>query len=466
MTTINPFLQGNFGPLREEMTLDHLTVIGSLPYELNGLYLRNGPNPQFAPIGRYHWFDGDGMIHAVQLRDGHAIYRNRYVQTQALAIEQKHGHAEWTGLTDKPWRNWFNRVRYGLRGKNPANTSLVWHADKLMALWEYGQPYRIEPSTLETIGPHDFKGQLVSNFTAHPKVDPNTGEMLFFGYNLFSQPYLRYGIVSDTGALAHTAAIPLPKPTIIHDFAITRHYTIFMDLPLIFDLRRAIKRQVPLQFDPHQPARFGVMPRYGGAEDIRWFDVQPCYVYHTLNAYELNGEIVVTGCRLTDTDMLQAPIREQSHLHRWRLNLMSDQVHEAPLCDRVTEMPRINEAFMGSPHRYGYTVEYALSNQALTFTSVLKHDLVTGNCRQHAFGRNRFGGEAVFAARPNAKAEDDGWLLTYVYDAEREASELLILDAQNIDGEPAARVLLPKRIPYGFHGLWVSEEESSAVRNN
>ena len=226
--SLNPYLADNFAPVQTESTADQLSVLGEIPLELNGMFVRNEPNPQFPPVGTYHWFDGDGMLHGVRIQDGKASYRNRYIRTQGFEQERRAGRALFGGLL-QPLQGGF---------KNVANTAIVWHRERLLALWEGGEPHAIAVPSLETLGSHTFGGKLTSPVTAHPKIDPVTKEMMFFGYSLAQPPHVKYSIVSSDGKLLRTVPIELPVGVMMHDFAITEHYTIFMDLPLTFRRER------------------------------------------------------------------------------------------------------------------------------------------------------------------------------------------------------------------------------------
>lgn len=458
---VNPFLDGNFAPVREEIATDALKVIGELPPDLSGMFVRNGPNPQWTPIGRYHWFDGDGMLHAVRISNGKATYCNRYVRTRGFQIEQQTGKAIWSGLLEPPQMD----NPHG-PGKNTANTALVWHAGQMLALWEGGAPHAIKLPELDTIGEYTYNGKLVSAFTAHPKVDPVTGEMMFFGYS-FRPPYLQYSVVSSQGNLLQTVPIDLPMGVMMHDFAITEHYTIFMDLPMTLSPERMKRGEPGLMFERDRPSRFGILPRHGNNSNIRWFESPACYVFHTLNAYEEGDEVVLIACRMNSTNVLvpdekhSDPEADIPRLHQWRFNLNAGTVREEMLDDVASEFPRVNENLLGRKTQYGYTAKSAKTVVAL-LDGLIKYDFSNGKSQTHKFGSRRYGGEAVFVPRPNTTAEDDGWLLTYVYDTTKETSELVIVNAQDMTTEPVARVLIPQRVPYGFHGAWVSEEQLSA----
>lgn len=466
MTTVavNPYLDGNFAPVQEEITASNLVVLGELPDDLTGMFVRNGPNPQFSPRGRYHWFDGDGMLHGVHISHGLAQYRNRYVRTRGYQIEHELGHAIWTGLLEPPRMD----NPYG-PSKNTANTALVWHDGHLLALWEGGEPHQVKVPSLETVGPYTYSGQLVSAFTAHPKVDAVTGEMMFFGYSPAKPPYLHYSVVSGSGKISQTVPIDLPVGVIMHDFAITEHYTVFMDLPLTFRSERMNRGEPALLFESELPSRFGILPRHGDNNSIRWFETPACYVFHTLNAYEIGDEVILIACRMNGTTMVNSSTNRSKHennipkLHRWRFNLKTGAVVEEPLDDIASEFPRVNEQHLGRPTRYGYTARIAPDSMPL-FDGLIKYDLLTGSSQTHNFGSGRYGGEGVFVPKPGATEEDEGWLLTFVYDTKEETSELVVVNAQDMTAEPVARIIILTRVPYGFHGTWIAQAQMSSAQ--
>ncbi|MBD6617418.1 hypothetical protein FNW02_16675 [Komarekiella sp. 'clone 1'] len=461
------YLTDNFAPVKQEITADNLTVIGELPQELNGIFLRNGPNPQFEPIGLHHWLDGDGMLHAVNISNGKASYRNRYIRTEGFEIEQKQGKAIWPGLLNLPRFD----APYGLMMKNTANTSTIWHAGKLLALWEAGAPYEIRLPDLETVGVHTFDGKLASTFTAHPKVDAQTGEMIVIGFAPIAPPYLEYSVVSAEGKMLRTVPIDIPAPVMMHDFAITEHYTLFLDMPLVFSPMRIMQDQLPIKFEKQNPSRIGIVHRHGDNRTIRWFNISTCMLYHVANAWEEGNEVVLIATRAPDTylfipqkDNGEGGDTEFEHfrLYLYRINLATGVVKEQLLNsnDTATEFPRINDDLTGRKTRYVYASRQATyMRPRLLLDGLLKYDLETGSTQVHEFGRGRFGGDSVFAPRPGATSEDDGWLLTMVWDALAKKSELLVVDARNITAPPVARIIMPQRVPYGFHGNWVSEAQ-------
>lgn len=451
----SPFLQGNYGPVREEVAADRLEVVGRLPAALDGLFVRNGPNPQFPPRGAYHWFDGDGMLHGVRVQGGQASYRNRYVRTDGWREERAAGKALYNGLLGLPDLKKAALSQDGY--KNSANTALVWYDGRLLALWEGGAPHAVRAPALETAGRYTFAGKLRHSCTAHPKIDPDTGEFLFFGYQPVS-PYLQYSVADRKGVLVRTTVIDLPRPVMMHDFAVTARHSVFLDLPVVFDFRRLLRGESSFGYEPKQGARIGVLPRHGRGSEVRWFPVAPCYVFHTLNAHDDGDEVVLYGCRMAEFPAEIVPPdqlsdrelrRTGSTLYRWRLNPRTGAVHEGPIDDTPADFPRIDERRTGRPVRFGYLT-------SLRWDALLKFDLTRGTSVRHAFGKGRQGGEGVFVPRPDGTGEDDGWVMTYVYDRATERSELVVIDARDFAAAPVARVKLPVRVPFGFHGTWVS----------
>ncbi len=461
----SPFLEGNFAPVHEEITADSLSVVGQIPDALRGMFVRNGPNPQFTPPGNYHWFDGDGMLHGVHLVDGRASYRNRWVRTAGFVEEAAAGRALWGGLSDPPD---LNKILSGKPPfKNAANTALVWHDGRLLCLWEGGEPYQVELPGLGTVGPYDYQGRLHHPFTAHPKVDPVTGEMLLFGYSALT-PFVQYSVVNPAGELVSTEAVRLPRPVMMHDFAVTERYSLFLDLPATFNLARVGRGEPILKYEPQFGARVGILPRHGQGSDVRWFEIDPCFVFHTLNAWDSGDEVTLVACRMPEypdilstgpapADSSANPLPGLTRLHRWQFNLSTGKTQEQPLAETACEFPRVNDSQLGRATRFGYAMDLASGGLA-------KFDLLSGQVARHSYGPGRQGGEGVFVARPGATAEDDGWLLNYVFDQAQGQSELVIVDARWLESPPVARVRLPVRVPYGFHGAWVSEAQLASQK--
>jgi carotenoid cleavage dioxygenase-like enzyme len=455
---LNPFLQGNFAPWRLEGTAEDLEVTGAIPRELNGTFYRNGPNPAYEPRGRYHWFDGDGMIHAITLRDGRAGYRNRWVQSDGLKEERAAGAALFPGLLD------FSPSE-APRLKVTANTNIVCHAGALLALVESSLPTRLTPATLETIGLYDFGGKLSGSMTAHPKLDPETGEMLFFGYSPFP-PYLQYHVAGRSGALVRSEVIDIAWPSMIHDFAITAEHVVFILCPLVFSFENLATTGKLFDWQPERGTRIGVMPRDGGNADVRWYETDASYVFHPMNAYTEGDAIVLdvaryNALRFMDPNAARDPAigdDDAARLHRWRIDLRpGGSIASTPLDDMSGEFPRVDERRVGRKHRFGYqaVTEPQYATPLPVWTAVKKYDLARGSDVVRSFGAGNGVGEPLFVPRHDGADEDDGYVLALVYDHARSASDFYILDARDLAGEPAAVVHIPNRVPYGFHGNWV-----------
>lgn len=451
----DPFLRGNYGPWPMEGDICDLVVDGEIPRELDGTLYRNGPNPQFAPRGQYHWFDGDGMVHAFTLRDEKAHYRNRWVRTQKFTMEREIGEALFGGLTD--WTNTDPRAE-GIF-PNVANTNIVVHGGKLLALWEAGPPHELDPQTLETIGPYDFNGRLLGPMTAHPKIDPETGELLFFGYSPFP-PYLHYYVADATGTITRSEEIEVPVPTMMHDFITTREHVIFMVFPATFRSEN-FASAAPIRWEPELGTKIGVMPRNGGNTDVRWFETDPCFVFHPMNAYTERNCVIADVCRFNRLPLFDGVEKrdrdniDSARLTRWTLDLRSGAVKETALDESPVEFPRLDERFAGRPYRYGYTGgRVGVTSETGLFNAIFLYDHQTGRRREHHLGTTSFTSEPVFVPRTPHALEGEGFLLAVVYRQEANRSDLVILDAENIEAKPLATVKLPHRVPYGFHGNW------------
>lgn len=455
-TFSNPHLQGNYKPVYEEITADNLEVIGQIPGDLAGCFLRTGPNPYYVPDdSRYHVFDGDGMLHGIHFDAGQATYRNRFVASPGLTEEREAGHWIYPGL---------NMLgEYIARGempgvKNTGNTAMVYHQGQLYTMMEGGTPYRISLPDLTTQGEHDFEGTVTHNFTAHPKVDAKSGEMMTFGYSL-SPPYLTYSVVSKEGRATHQTEITIPKPVMMHDCAITEHYTIFPDLPLVFDFEKMMSGDGMVGWDPDNGCRIGIVPRQGSDSDIRWFDIEESFLFHVANAWEEGDEVVFQACRSNRGGIVTTEgtdVREQlGQLHEWRFNMATGDVISRPIDrDYYCDFPRIHDDLVGYRNRYTYAARFRIQDMPV-FDGEMKYDNETGTIQVHQFGDNCESGEAVFAPRLNAVDEDDGYVICFVYDKSTDSSECHIIDAKNFEAPPVARIKLPQRVPHGFHAAWV-----------
>jgi len=447
--TVNPYLSGNYAPVTEEVTAYDLPVIGELPAELNGRYLRNGPNP----IGEvdpsvHHWFTGDGMVHGIRIRGGKAEwYRNRYVGSTSVSASR--------GTPDIPGRNWNGS------GNGP-NTNVGGFAGTTWAMVEAGACPVELTYELETIGRNDFFGTLPGAFTAHPKVDPTTGEMHAMTY-AWAQwlDHIQYVRVGRDGKVNRTVDIPLPGMSMVHDMSITDKYVVVYDQPVLVNLDRAFAGSAfPFEWNNEYGNRIGLMPREGNASDIVWIDVPVGYVFHPLNAYDTpDGKVVLDVCfyeRMMRDDLL-GPFRDTlPHLVRWEADPIARRINVTVIDERVNEFPRHRGSLTGKPYRYGYCAEPDITSM---HWPTVKHDLITGRREVFDHGAGRAAGEPVFIARPGSIDEDDGWLVTFVHDGNNDSAEFVVIDAKDFARGYVARVPLPQRIPFGFHGNWVPDRD-------
>nr|POE91957.1 carotenoid 9,10(9',10')-cleavage dioxygenase 1 [Quercus suber] len=435
------YLSGTFTPVSEETPpTTNLLVKGHLPECLNGEFVRVGPNPKFTPVAGYHC-----MVHGLRIKDGKANYVSRYVRTSKLQQEEYFGGAKFLKLGDL--KGLFGLIKVIMQmlreklkvldvsyGTGTGNTALIYHHGKLLALQEADKPYVLkvlEDGDLQTLGMLDYDKRLVHSFTAHPKVDPFTGEMFTFGYST-SPPYITYRVISKDGFMHDPVPITISEPIMMHDFAITENYAIFMDLPLCFRKKEMVtENKLILKFDTTKKARFGVLPRYAKDElQIRWFELPSCFIFHNANAWEEEDEVVLITCRYENIDMdrLNGIVKEElkilsSELYEMRFNMKTGLASQKKLSKSVVEFPRVNESYTGR--------------------------------------RQRFGSEAIFVPRvPGMTSEeDDGYLIFFVHDENTGKSSVNVLDAKTMSADPVAVVEIPHRVPPGFHAFFVTEEQ-------
>lgn len=444
---MNPYLAENFSPVVDEVTAFDLEVIGELPTELNGRYLRNGPNPiEGVNESKHHWFLGDGMVHGIRLRDGKAEwYRNRYVGSSHISKVR--------GIPDVPGRNW-NNTALG------PNTNVGGFAGTTWAMIEAGGCPVELTYELETVARNDFYGTLPGAFTAHPKYDPVTKEMHAMTYAWGEWlDHVQYVRVGADGRVKKTVDIPMPGMTMIHDMSVTDTYLVVYDQPVLVDLNLAVEGySFPFKWTPDYGNRVGLMPREGTAADIVWIDVPVGYVFHPLNAYDTpTGTVILDVCffdRMCDNDLL-GPFGDcLPRLVRWEVNPVSRTCSATTIHDGINEFPRHRGSLGGKPYQFGYCAQ---PDTATNTWPTIKHNLVTGTHEIFDHGVGRAAGEPVFIGRPNSTVEDDGWLVTFVHDANTNSAEFVVIDAQDFARGYVARVKLPQRVPFGFHGNWVAD---------
>ena len=466
----HPYRTGAWQPNVVEYDATELDVVaGAIPDDLAGVYLRNTENPVHEAIGLYHPFDGDGMLHMISFANGEATYRNRFVRTDGFLAEQRAAESLWSGLLASPADS-KRDDGWGARGrmKDASSTDVVVHRGRaLTSFYQCGDVYAHDPRTFEPLGKEDWVPAV--GISAHTKLDEHTGELLVFNYGK-DAPYMHYGVVDSAGALAHYTPIPLPGPRLPHDMAFTERYAILNDLPLFWDPELLHAGAHVPRFFADIPSRFAVIPRFGTDRDIRWFEAEPTYVLHWINAYEDGDEIVLDGFRQAqpeppkraDAGRFTSIYRYldlhqlQTRAHRWRFNLATGVTSEEDLSDTTMEFGMVNGAYGGRPYRYTYNMTGV--EGWFLFDGIVKHDVVTGTEQRYAFGDGVFGSETPFAPRPGATAEDDGYLVTFTTDVNNDCSECLILDAADIAAGPVARVRLPERISSGTHSFWLASD--------
>lgn len=446
---------GNAEPAESEGAGPLELVHGQLPKELSGFFIRNGPNPVLPQYGnpRYHEFDGDAMLHASDLHGGKGAYFSRFVETRRKALMQEKGRL----LTFK------ELLQPDGTMLSAANTSLVFHAKKLLALYEPSKPYALSLPQLDTLGEVTYQGQLTHGMSAHPKVCPVTGELMFFGYEM-AQPICHYGVANKDGQFVRSFAVPLPggKPAMMHDMAITQNYSLLLEFPLQFDAS-AIKTGMPFRFNAESPSRFGLLPRHAkGPEEVRWFEAKSCYCFHMANAWEEGPETVkLVGCS-TPNFSFNYKDAAPARLYEWTLDLKSGSTAERELGaaqdgtqDKThIEFPVVSAHVVGQPARYIWSAILAGTDcPAHSVNGCLKFDLHTGRQTVHTFAGGRWGGECVFAR--TGQDEDSGYMLTYTFSPHDSSTELYIFDAKTMAAEPVAILKTPHRVPFGFHGTWV-----------
>lgn len=464
------YLQHNYAPVMAECDAPDLVVAeGELPGELHGTLYRNGPNPMFPPLGnKHHWFLGEGMIHAIHVEGGKASYRNRWVRTEQYNRQREAGERLIGVAFGEPPAPAGEGIK-----QNVANTNIVHHAGRLLALDEGSLPVSMDSGTLSTDGSWDFAGAYQGPMTAHPKFDPQTGEMLFFGYMAGGpgSPDMSYVVVNSEGQVTRSDIFTAPYAAMVHDFITTDEYVIFPIFPATIDVDRIMKGGPVIAWDPEAGSHIGIMARNAGVETIRWFTGDPCYVYHPMNAFTSHADgrtrVVADMMKYSrvplfpDANGQRPPADlgdEQGRLVRWTFDLdsNSDSYTEEALTDLGGEFPRLDERFAGLGYRHGYYAAQKRGTEpGASFDTLVHIDLDTGKRQEWEPGAGKFVHEPVFVPRKADAPEGEGFITSLVYDGERNLSDFVVLDAENMSSGPLARVELPTRVPFGFHGNWL-----------
>jgi carotenoid cleavage dioxygenase len=468
--------QGYAAPVRAEVDVIDLEVEGTLPPELSGYFLRNSADHAYPPRFENDIFlNGDGMMHQVRIAQGRAHLRTRYVQTEKLALERAAGRALFGAyrnpFTDDP--------AVAGRDRNTANTSVVWHGGKLLALKEAGRPMEIDPVTLSTVGVHDFGGKLTSQaFTAHPKLDPVTGEMIAFGYftQIVADNTIEVYFIAADGTLSRTETIAAPYPSMVHDFLVSRHHVVFVICPMICDWDRVRAGHPFFHWDDREDTWIGIMPRTpGGAAQVQWIKApRRAMQTHTFNAWEQDGKLHLDQF-LTETGWLsQFPdlnnpdaVEKPPFAFRWTVDLadLAAPVAEHMLFPHIGEMPMIDLRFaMGKTRHFWFGTNNPKLGPMLPwgpkgppFTCLGHFDAETGALDFFYAGPDSSPEEPCFVPRAGSSEEGDGWLVSVVGRRAENRTDLVVLDARRLSDGPVAVIKMPVRIHEGFHGIWVDE---------
>ncbi|HEY8607925.1 MAG TPA: carotenoid oxygenase family protein [Noviherbaspirillum sp.] len=468
MTLEHHHLSGNFAPVRSELDAVALPVAGTLPEGLAGVLYRVGPNPQFDPRDRfYHWFAGDGMVHAFYLENGKAAYRNRWMRTPKWELENRAGKALF-GTFGNPATS--DPAVLG-RSTGTANTNIVSHGGRLFALEESHLPFEFDPLTLASRGYQDFGGAISTRFTAHPKPDPDTGELHFFAYSAGGpgSTEMHYGRLDEACRVASLAVFHAPYASMVHDFAVTTGHVLFPITPLTSSMDRVRQGKPLFAWETERAVHIGVLPKGADIAAMRWIETDACHVFHFMNAWEADGRITAyamtsaTAPGMPDADGRPAdPAQAAARLTRWTIDLASPagEIRRTVIDDVPAEFPRIDERYAGRYNRYGWYVCHAdrqVRNAAeeTLYGTLTCHDFTSGSTQRFSLPHGDVLSEPVFAPRHAAAGEGDGWLLTIAWRAAEQRSDLLVFNATAITGGPVAVVQLPCRIPFGFHGAWV-----------
>jgi carotenoid cleavage dioxygenase len=433
---------GAIAPVSRELDLGALRVTGTVPPELDGVLVRNGPNPlsgHFEGNGVLSWWPEAAMLHAIAFEHGEVTgYRNRWLRTQRWAqVRARESASSWPDT-------------------NP-NVNVIRHAGEILALAEGGAPLAIAP-TLDTLGSPRLHSGMAAGTNAHPKIDPYTGELVTFRAD-WKAPYLRYGVADAAGVQTLDIDIALPAPSMIHDIAITATRSILLDLNVAYDFGMLAQgHRMPLRWHDERCSRLGVIQRRGG--DVRWFEIAPCFIQHVVNAYDVDDMAIVLDVvrypwylrlKPESTTFEDNPV---GTLWRYRIDLASGRVDETPVSEEGIELPRINERWTGQPYRYLYA---AAQPTPVEMRGIVRYDWHRGVIERYEVPEGDQNSEPVFVPRPSGTEEDDGWVLCCVYRHTTHTSDVVILDARDVAAGPVATVHLPTRIPAGFHGAWLGK---------
>jgi len=486
-------LQNNFAPVFDELdNREHVVYSCSRPLSPDfppGIFVRNGPNPQYTPTrGNYHWFDGDGHLHSILIEEDRKVrYKNCFVRTEKYLMEKQHQQPILYGIAHKgnPFiylDYLFQKVFCGLKSipnHNAANTSIEYHNGKCLALFEAGKPHEIELPSLETKGIYDFNGQLKHHMTAHPKLDPVTGDLIFFAYNV-KPSLIHYSIANKKGEIVHDVNFTeAPFSTMMHDFACTEKYTLINYFPFKLNPQLILEGRVPFEMDDKDVTKIAVIPRYyqPDKDEIKWFTVKKGYSFHTVNAYD-DGDWIVMRCCFSDDMTLE--LFEQDftkpkfnpRLYEWKLNTKTGEVKERSLLFRneshmeedpkelFCDFPVINDDYECRKNRYSWVALTQPDN--VLMGRLCKVDFEKMTYRTHSFDPSHISGEWSLVKKLNAKNEDDVYAMSFVYNEKAKTSSFQVIDGKTLEKDTLSVFPLPRRVPHGFHGKFITKSEYTA----
>ncbi len=464
----NAFLKGYYEPRTAECTAPDLVIEGEIPRELHGTFYRNGPNPQLPPKNDYHFFTGDGMVHAFGFENGRVSHMNRWARTERFKIEQRVGESLFSGLnpleTDPKYLDFVLTDPEGV-----ANTSVLYHGGRLLLLEEGHLPFEMDPDTLQSHGGWNFYGKLNTTMSAHPKVDPVTGELLFHAYMAtgpFSDDMGFYRVDAD-GHMVEAHTFKAPYSAMVHDFVVTENYILFPVMPITGKLERAMAGQPPFAWEPDIPTQVGVMPRDGTPEDLRWIEGDACYVFHFMNGRDADGVITMEACHFDSpplfpmADGTPTPPNIHPMLARWTIDLNRDspRVDMEYLGDHGAEFPVTDRRYAMRDYRHGWytstdrSIPAAIPDSDVVYNAIVRFDVKEHSVDRYAFPHG-YVGEPMFVPRSADAPEGDGWILSCVYDIPSNTSALCVFNALDIAAGPIGKAWVSHRVPVSFHGTW------------
>lgn len=457
-----PYLQGNYAPVDKEsdFTNEELTVEGKVPDKLVGAFMRDGANVAFQPNHYVYPLDGDGMVHAVYFENGKVHYRNRWVETSHLKTERQ-----------------FGRTIYGSVGKllevpqevidaggepnpirNTANTNVLYHGGKLLAMWEGGFPHLLN-NDLSTVGLYDYDGALQPGdaLTAHPKICPDSGDLISCTQR-WDSPNYWVQIIGADGRHKQTIPVEFERKSIIHDLQITQNYIIIFYAPAFHSVEKAMKGEDPFSWEADLGSKIVAIPRDGSGNNLV-FETDAFFSWHFCNGFEKGGKIIIDYVWINSIPFTQAQgtgvEKQPRRMYRMTLDPKTKAVTNEQFSDVFCEFSRVDERRMGKDYRYGFAASTNRTwGDAHGYNCTGQFDFETGETRLWEYGEEANAGEPVHVPNPDSDREEDGWVMCYVYTPE-EGAFLSILGAGRVEEGPVAKVRIPARVPNGFHANWM-----------